>query len=176
MSRATNTGTEVTIASLCELDDVQIYETGSRLDAAFKEDGSLKLVTGLEEAYSEAAQDGSESKEVEVHELELHIAVGFKRLECRARLLVRDRSGRYLVDAGIKYKSPQGLHEFPRETILNFIQTTAFPALFPFILGELYQGAARIGTDRRTFVSLSAEILNEVLSEGLHEERADNEE
>ncbi|MCA1703498.1 MAG: hypothetical protein LC808_09665 [Actinobacteria bacterium] len=154
------------ISSLCELDDVTIYEVGSRLDAAFEEDGSLRPVAESDEASS---GDGAGSDSKEEHEWELHIAVGPRRVECRARLLVRARGARYLVDAGVRYKGSHQLDEVPRETIFRFVETAALPTLLPFIRSEIHQGAAKIGANSKVFRSLSDEVLHQVLADAFRE-------
>lgn len=159
-------GSEVDIANLCVLDDVRIYEVGIRLDAAFEDDGDLKVVTDSDGTDFEDDANAS-SGSGEAHDWELHVTVRPYEVEFRARLLVRDRDARYLVDAGVRYKSPQGLNEVPRQLIIRFIETTAVAALLPVIRSEVRQGAAKIGAGRRIFKSLSGEGLRKVLAKSL---------
>lgn len=165
-----NTGAD--ISKLCEFDDVRIYEVGIRLDAAFEENGDLQLVADSDGTSFECdANESSDSEEA--HDWELHIAVQPCKVEFRARLLVRDRGARYLVDAGVRYKGPRELNEMPRKSIFRFIETTAFPTLLPFIRSEVRQGAAKIGAGRKIFRPLNGDGLRKVLATALRESAGD---
>jgi hypothetical protein len=179
MSQA-DMNTELDISNLCEFDDVRIYEVGIRLDAAFEEDGDLQLIADSDSTGFEDDVDESSYNE-EAHDWELHVTVQPCKVEFRARLLIRDRAARYLVDAGIRYKGPHELNEMPQRIIFRFIETTAFPTLLPFIRSEVHQGAAKLGADHKVFRSPSSGWVREVLAKALqrnasgkHEEQNSN--
>lgn len=153
------------LASLCELHDVVYYETGSRLDSAFDEDELTDPVDPSQLTIDDTLQndDGESEKSQEVQKWQLVINVEPYRLECRARVLVKFKAARYLVDAGAIFVSETVIDEFPREVVFTFIEDVAMPNLLPYIRTEMQQNAAKIGADRHVFRQLTSLGLHEAL-------------